>query len=318
MERVESLGSAGGFSGAQLWRLSVSRDEMIAEPDVLDFCLRKWPTVHPSFDRLQWIHLVLSHVKTAGCPFVAAPIATKSGHTVIRQRDAFWELTPWMPGTADFHQDSSDARLKNMMRALAKFHLASAQVSLDFRSSSGLGARVQQLDQIEASLALIRQAAAPPAFPEIESLRLLVLDRAPLLAPALANQLRNFESRLFPVQPVIRDVWHDHLLFTGDEVTGLVDFGAMQMDHIALDISRLLGSTIGDDRPRWQTAIESYSELRRLNPKEIELLPLLDVTATLLGSINWLKWIYVEQRQFESWPNVLKRIQHLRQRLQQA
>ncbi len=58
-----------------------------------------------------------------------------------------------------------------------------------------------------------------------------------------------------PIQPCIGDIWHDHILFLGDGVSGLVDFGGMRADTVAGDIARLLGSLVADDpavgKPVW-------------------------------------------------------------------
>ena len=60
-------------------------------------------------------------------------------------------------------------------------------------------------------------------------------------------------------QPCIRDIWHDHVLYVGAEVSGFVDFGALRMDHVAADISRLVGSLVGDDPHRRAAALAAYA-----------------------------------------------------------
>lgn len=130
-------------------------------------------------------------------------------------------------------------------------------------------------------------------------------------AAELGRLIAPFTEDIFPNQPVIRDVWHDHVLFTGDKVTGLVDFGAMQLDNVALDVARLLGSLVGDQQERWQYAIEAYSKIRNLSDKEIQFSIVMDRVATLLGSLNWLKWILVERREFESMADVERKINFL-------
>ena len=60
----------------------------------------------------------------------------------------------------------------------------------------------------------------------------------------------------------------------------------------------------------------AYSEIRQLNATEIELLPLLDQSGVVLGSLNWLKWICLEDRQFENWEGVQRRVDFLTRRLQ--
>ena len=69
---IESLGNAGGFSGARLWRI---------RSDDKCYCLRRWPREHPSRQRLSFIHRVLRHVASQGVEFVPIPLETRSGET---------------------------------------------------------------------------------------------------------------------------------------------------------------------------------------------------------------------------------------------
>jgi hypothetical protein len=39
-------------------------------------------------------------------------------------------------------------------------------------------------------------------------------------------------TQALPQFPVVSNLWHDHVLFTGNEVTGIVDF-AMRLDSAA-------------------------------------------------------------------------------------
>ena len=306
IQSINFLGSAGGFSGAQLWKLATSQGE---------FCLRRWPLSHPNEQRLNWIHRVLVHVDRSGCPVVAAPLANQAGETVTRVHQELWEISRWMPGAADFLQHPSDQRIASMMRVLALFHLASAQINQDFHRSTGVNDRLEQLSRVDQTLAALRRAPAGSGDHTFESFRQFVMTAVGPLANSLRANLKQFVNISLPVQPVIRDIWHDHIFFVGDEVTGLVDFGAMQIDNVSLDISRLLGSTIGGDQKKWDFAIAAYDEIRQLSAHELALLPLLDQSGVVLGSLNWLKWTCLENRQFEDWPGVMKRIDFLNARL---
>ena len=303
---VEYLGGAGGFSGAQIWKIHTPEQS---------YCLRRWPPVHPDRARLEWINLVLVHVFNNGCPEIAVPLASNSGERFVHQFEFFWELSPWMSGKANFEAEPNDMRLGNAMKCLAKFHLASAQVNLDFRPSPGITARVKQLRDAAKLVGKIRNET-PPANPSPTAVQLRerIVSKGEQLAHDLLKQLEPFSQASIPIQPVIRDIWHDHVLFTGDEVSGIVDFGALQMDTVNLDLSRLLGSLLGNDTSRWELAIDSYRSIRKL-PIDIECLLALDRCAVLLGSLNWLKWLFIENRQFESQENVDRRIGHLLDRI---
>lgn len=201
------------------------------------------------------------------------------------------------------------------MQCLARFHLAAAQVSLDFQLSETAVSRFEQLKSARPVLEAIRLAVIPKHLPLMGILRERVLVEAKSNLDAMVNRLRPHIAIARPVQPVIRDVWHDHILFTDDQVTGLVDFGAMRMDSVSVDLSRLLGSLLGGPSEKWDQAFEAYQQLRQLAPAEIQFAKDLDSCASLLSGMNWLKWILLEQREFESWENVDRRVNAIINRL---
>ncbi len=117
------------------------------------------------------------------------------------------------------------------------------------------------------------------------------------------------------LQPCIRDIWHDHVFFEGDEVSGLVDFGALQTDSVAADIARLFGSMVGDDPLGWKTAIQAFESIQPLPEAERSLVTVFDRSTVLLSGMNWLWWICVEQREFEGHETILARLDVTIQRL---
>ena len=189
---VEELGSGGGFSGAQLWKLNGSTES---------FCLRRWPNSHPNREILTWIHLVLSHAKHNDCPFVAAPIRTIKNETFTTEDGSLWEIAPWMLGAANFNANQSEAKLANMMEALARFHLASAQVSLDFRQSTNVQVRLNQLNTLGATLEQIHRAPKQNIGAKVDLSHLQsALEAAHhSITPELLKQLPNFAAMTWPV-----------------------------------------------------------------------------------------------------------------------
>jgi homoserine kinase type II len=104
------------------------------------------------------------------------------------------------------------------------------------------------------------------------------------------------------------DIWHDHLLYEGDRLTGLIDFGNIKLDHVAVDLARLLGSLVEDHVDQKAQAIEAYSRVRPLADEESALVDVLDRTGTILAMANWLTWLYWEKRTFEDYEAVADRI----------
>jgi Ser/Thr protein kinase RdoA (MazF antagonist) len=148
----------------------------------------------------------------------------------------------------------------------------------------------------------------PAPWPELEvrARRILRLfHEAASSVLARINSVRNLHVH---IQPVVRDIWHDHVLYTDDEVTGLIDFGAMQNDCVSTDIARLLGSLVGDDADGWQFGLDAYRRERSLTPDEESLISVFDASTVLLSGMNWLHWIYAEDRHFDQRATILNRL----------
>jgi thiamine kinase-like enzyme len=89
------------------------------------------------------------------------------------------------------------------------------------------------------------------------------------------------------LQPCLCDVWHDHILFTEGEVTGVIDYSSMRMDAVAGDVARLLGSLAGDDEPAWRVGLSEMG----LAPAEERLARLLDRAGTAAAALRWERWL---------------------------
>ncbi len=130
----------------------------------------------------------------------------------------------------------------------------------------------------------------------------------PIVEPSLEQAL---ELRA-PMQPCIRDIWHENVLFTGDEVSGLVDFGALEFDNVATDVARLLASLASDDAEGWRTGLAAYESVRKLSATEAVLVAAFDRANVLLSGLNWCRWHYLEGRQFADRARMLARVdEHL-------
>jgi homoserine kinase type II len=301
--RSTALGSAGGFSGAVFWRL---------ETPLGPLCLRRWPTEHPSPERLQFIHDVVRHAYQRGVTEVPVPLCTRDRNTFVDDGYCLWELTPWMPGTADYHQHPTDERLAAAMRMLARFHQATASCAGQPKSgqpSPGLGKRLELLDRLLAGEAqqiavAARRDALPTRSRRAEQVLEAFWEGAPRLRPALLDAV---QMKLI-LQPCLRDIWHDHVLFSGDRTTGLIDFGALREECVVGDVARLLGSLVRGDCAAWQTGLAAYCETRTLEGSELWLLEVFHASTTLLAGMNWLRWIYLEKRTFDEPDQVLDRI----------
>lgn len=297
------LGNHGGFSGAQLWRIDTA---------VGALCLKAWPAGGRAREDLRWIHRLLT--KANGFAWIPRVLETIDGETLVVSQKRIWELTTWMPGQADFASSPSTARVESACLALAQLHVQWAE------AESGVGPCPAVLRRWQSwrNWTDLGQSGWHPRWPALDAYAEVAeplfravqchLDEVPrLLTPWL--------SAAMPLQPCVCDPWHDHVLFTGDAVTGLIDFGSVKMDHVAVDLARLLGSLIGGDGAGWRIGMSAYRSIRPLSERERRLTNDLDRTGTIVAATHWLRWLYHEVRRYDQPDAVTKRLQHLLDRI---
>ena len=308
-----------GLSGARLWRLRSPAGE---------FCLRRWPDGQLELGRLAFVHFLLRHVAKRQGPPVPLPVRTVAGETFVFHDGTYWQLEPWLPGRAD-EAPPTTTRVVAAAQTLAQFHRAAVDypVAEDRRGASGALVQRRQLwiEARDGGIEAIRRALVDASRTDLAAQR---------AAEPAAWYLHDFESRQtrlgpplveaadrsFPLQPVLRDVTRDHVLFVGDEVTGLVDFGAVAVDHPAVDVARWSGS-FPLDAARRGAALAAYRSAAQSTDDASEfaaLVDLFDRSGTWLAVYRWLRWIYVDRREFDAPERVVDRIAALVARLRNA
>ena len=310
--RVESLGGHGGFSGATLWRLTTDSGEL---------CLRRWPQQHPSREHLLWIHGVLRSVRNLGLRIVPNYYQTSAGQTIVTNDGQLWELSDWLPGKAANSLDVTQQQLEAGMQALAQFHLATAKTNQQPTTgrSPAITWRWERFQQLTGDgIDRLAAASAGNATLPSDTVNELITGFREL-APRAEETLARAATLDTPLQPCLRDIWYEHVLFApeneGHRVTGLVDFGAMRIESVAIDVARLLGSYTGGDQARWSPGQSAYEAIRPLSEAERQLAVAVDLANGLMAGLQWIEWIYVDGRQFADIPGVTRRLEATRDRL---
>ena len=285
---VASLGNAGGFSGAKLWRYASPRGVLL---------VRRWPDPGPGKALIEQIQ------KWVGCAgdlgFVPLPIPTKTGMTLVELDGHLFELTPWMPGQAERHRPPSLSRVKSMFRGLAAFHQRLARERTE-GFSPGLVDRANELERLRlGEFDRLRQVVDLVGASVSARLALDWLKLAERAANNLLVELRRQGSLRFSIQPTLRDARPDHFLFEGDQLTGLVDFGAMGRETVAADLARLLAEALGADRAARSVALQAYESIRPLRVEEARVIPVFERANALLSPARWVRWWLVEPRTFD-------------------
>jgi homoserine kinase type II len=300
---VRYLASAGGFSGAEFWRLGTRRGSL---------CLRRWPREHPGPQGLQFIQAVLWHVVQEGFRKLPLPLETSTHAGYVCEAGTLWELTPWQPGRADYHESPSRAKLAAAVTALAEFHRAASSFPLPDSGPATARGIVERLNRLRSWTTArrdeVRTALGTIDWPGLAGRSRSLLELYPLAVEKVKRTLAEATRVEAPRQACIRDIWHDHVLFEGDQVSALIDFGAVRPDTVATDVARLLGSLAGDDSAAWHFALAAYERVRPLSPSEALLVTAFDRANVLLSGMSWLDWIYVQRRTFTDCQAIESRI----------
>ncbi|MFO0904168.1 MAG: phosphotransferase [Pirellulales bacterium] len=314
---IAPVGAAGGFSDARVWRVTTPAG---------DWAVRRWPVGQPTAPRRAFLHRFLRYLYDRGLTWIAAPLRTRHGTTFVERAGRTWEVAPWLPGAPDFSPSVRPEKVAAALEALAKFH----QYAAPFppgparNQAPGLVDRHAYLRLlVQGDLERLRRAVADAAKLGRHSDSLLhksiqILDLFEQAAPQVATELTGRLMTMVPVMPCLRDVWREHVLFEGEQVSGIIDYGALRTDCVAADLSRLLGSYHADDRSGWDAGLAAYERVRPLTDDERSLVAVYDRSSVLLSGTYWIRWIFVDGIEFPDLQKVelrmdewLARLRHL-------
>jgi Ser/Thr protein kinase RdoA (MazF antagonist) len=254
----EFVANASGFSGARIWR------------SPLGWRLKAWPRDDVSAEHLRETHAWMRHAELLS--FVPRVLLTKTGDSVVVDGPWLWDIVTWMPGEPSL-RNPTPVQLAAAGRAVAQLHVC-WQTSM---RRTGPCPAVQR--RCEA-LKRIPNLAPSPA-------RDLVALVRHLQAPSF-NALSPWHSS-FPLQPCLCDLRAEHVLFTGDNVSGLIDFGSAKIDYPMVDLARLLGDCFGGDTSRWQPFLDAYHSIRPLSPADHLLMSALEQTGAVIALLTWIE-----------------------------
>lgn len=314
---AEVVPVTGGFSGANVFRVSTSEGE---------FSLRTSSTQAEPFPRTLERSRFLRHLSEHGIPVAVPRTPLHSSEPYLIRESLIWQLEPWLPGRACTSDELNDDRLIRLMQCLAAKHSIAATycptpLGKDwFECRQGPCPAVQdrlriiesfspsEISQLKESL-----VTAPEGFRELSERVLASYHRC---AAIVHSELQTWREVALPLHPCWRDLWSEHVLFSGDEVTGWIDPVACRTDHPATDLSRLLGSLFADDFSRWDTALGSYAGVASLQRRDRQLVHTLDRSSVLLSGMNWINRYHQGAIPPDEFPAVEKRLEQIATRIE--
>jgi len=299
----------GGFSGVTVVLVEAAAGRFVLKP------FRPGTTA----ERAAWVHRLVAAAGRGGVAEVPVPLEATSGMTAVADAGGvLWELVPFVPGRP--LERPSFAAVATAMDVLARFHRAARSCA---PPTTGPSPGVARRLAILAGLARhpwsdLRRFDAGPLGERVEQACRLFADRGGRDVVTLASRSTAVPLTL---QPVIRDVWSDHVLFDVDSparLNGIVDYHAAGTDTPATDLARLLGSW--DPHPtasgdgRWIPALQAYRDAGG-DDQPVDLVRFLDAAGVVCGLDNWFRWTLEEGRLTGADQRVLGRIDRLLGRL---
>lgn len=307
----------GGFSGAEVFQVTMSDGRMLA--------FRKMAQhVALPDERLRALHRLLSDVHQSGLAEIPVPLFPDETRTDpwVRVGENAWQVEPWMPGTALRGSAVSPACRRSALERLRKFHAAAAgnvaagNQSAWFRNSmepspAVLRRRDITVDLLNGQSTILRQKAATDPDADLRNFAARIFRVLDHWLPWLHSELTHLAVQSFSIQPVLRDVWRAHVLFTEDRVTGLIDLSAAASDHVAVDAARLLRSWFGIDTARMLEAAAEFEAGYGFKRNERRLLRALDASSVLLSPVTWIRRRSAAVGSSRCSPEMLSRLEEL-------
>lgn len=306
----------GGFSSSRVWRLETPNQ---------NYCLKSWPRLTAKTCRLNQIHQHLHLLSDANLEFVPRLVPDVLGSWLVEDENWLWEVTTWLAGQADNSVIVPRVRRESAIKAITKIHEIWRRNEVRRALSPGWNDRLKLLAKADSQRAFFSTILQPsvekyfarqridetmPADSNSQRMLQELADRT--ISHLHRSSRRLIESLQELNQPqdlqfVIRDLHSEHVLYTGDLVTGVLDYGAARIDEPLLDLVRLLGSQAPFDRQARYETLELYltlqvpdriSTTKCLSMSPLKRYSLLDEVSTLLSSIQWLDWLVVQHRSF--------------------
>ena len=290
IESLRVVRVSGGFSGAMVFQVTTRDDLRLA--------VRGTPkaTALPQ-TRRRSLHRLLTWLQARDLKCLAVPLRIPNSlDSEIELSETIWQIEPWLIGQPA-QRHPAPSQMTSALTTLSTFYRQARSIPWDdewfytaYEPSPGIQRRrkiVMDLMQSEWTTLYAQVLSLDPC--DFRDLAVRSLDAVSKWSHWLNQSLQAIEHQAFSLQPVIRDVWRPHVLFSGDECTGLIDLTASGTDHPCLDLARLLRSWFGCDTSAIGDAFHEFAEMHGLPHEDRPLFVALDAAAALLSPLTWIR-----------------------------
>lgn len=286
---------SGGFSGARVWRVTTREGAVVA---IRCSAIDGTELRQQRMAICQWMRWA----REQGCVWAPRPLEVTgssfaNSEFLVEHGELIWQGEEWMSGLAIASVPSPE-QLQTALKTLAHLQRTGRDFVLRYGSIGGLRLAVGRSPGLERRLQIVHSLHTG----ELEQLLGAAKHHVNLEFRELAGecgrclrerlgwleeQLRQGVAEDFLLQPILRDVWKPHVLFSGNAVTGVIDWNAAAADHVAFDYARLLCSWYG--RKALNQATVAGLLPGHWNERERWLWRLCCESVLLLSPVTWLR-----------------------------
>ncbi len=292
----------GGFSGARIYRCHWA--------DQSQTLLRAWPPGSCP-ERVAHVQQWITATRQAGCKLLPCFYPADNGSTIAHYSGRLWEMRDWIggcPWAASVGQPPVHVALRCAANALGQFHAATSTLPGRRACAPAIVDRLRKAKQW-TSQDVLNWSRFPAGcvdwMSQAASSLQLVWNRR---GKELSTQLAEAATQTWDLRFCLRDVHLDNILFSGDRVTGLIDFDTLRVDTPAVDLARLVHSFAMQTNPRttnlteiqdwrrqidqqyWPIALAGMASFCPLHDSEAELARVLADATAIFSLLNWLEW----------------------------
>lgn len=224
-----------------------------------------------------------------------------------------WDCCRWQPGTT--RATPTAAEVEAACAAVAELHRAWSKVS-ERGPCPGVRNRLRILVENE-TLLRAGSNALPPVSPRLDPLLRRAVSVVAGLAPNAVSKLEPWAERMFVLQPCVRDLRGEHVLFEAERVTGIIDFGAMAIDSHAVDLARLLVDYAGADDTLFEAGLSAYRRCVDAFDVSDELVFLLARSGAICSVLGWLVRLIVRREPVYEEVSITSRLTRLTTHIEQ-
>jgi homoserine kinase type II len=130
--------------------------------------------------------------------------------------------------------------------------------------------------------------ALPLVAPPFGALFHRVMPHLTRLAPFAVKALQVWERHKFVLQPCLRDLRAEHVLFEDGHVSAIIDYGATSIESPAADLARMLGDWSSANELLFGVGLSAYRAIRPHFDAPDDFVRLLSRTGIVCSVLGWI------------------------------